>query len=216
MSGVELMSKLDMLIEAAQKTENTEQAKTLVKEAHDDIAELARRALKNHADCPGWEIDPCVVKTNKKLETKPAPAAAVKVEKVKPVPDVNQHIRNIAKKVPMLDALEKKLGMMNSIHPELKQIASDLDDITNFDDMRAAKKGGELIKKTLQKRAKEDHEFEDEVVHVHHIHSVNHVVHHHHFPGASKPEPSPAVAAAKNAVKKIKEKAKTMDPAVGK
>ena len=49
----------------------------------------------------------------------------------------------------MLDALEKKLGMMNSIHPELKKIAQDLDDITNFDDMRAAKKGGELIKKTL-------------------------------------------------------------------
>ena len=59
MSGVELMSKLDMLIEAAQKTENTEQAKSLVREAHDDIAELARRALRNHADCPGWEIDPC-------------------------------------------------------------------------------------------------------------------------------------------------------------
>ena len=56
-------------------------------------------------------------------------------------------------KVPVLGALEKRLGLMNSLHPELTNINKELDSITNFDDMRAAKSGGELIKKTLDARS---------------------------------------------------------------
>jgi len=52
-------------------------------------------------------------------------------------------------KVPVLGALEHRLGLMNSLHPELTSINKELDSITNFDDMRAARAGGEIIKRHL-------------------------------------------------------------------
>ena len=54
------------------------------------------------------------------------------------IPDLQNKVTNIALKVPVLGALEHRLGLMNSLHPELTDINKQLDSITNFDDMRAA------------------------------------------------------------------------------
>jgi len=69
------------------------------------------------------------------------------------VPDIQEKIGSIAAKVPTLDALEHKLDLMNDLHPELKSLVRDLNDITNFEDMTEARKGGEVIKKALEKQS---------------------------------------------------------------
>ena len=38
---------------------------------------------------------------------------------------------------------------MNDLNPELKSLVKDINEVTSFDDMKAAKKGGEAIKKML-------------------------------------------------------------------
>jgi len=45
-------------------------------------------------------------------------------------------------KIPLMGALEHRLGLMNSLDPELKSINKELDSITQMDDMRAAAQGG--------------------------------------------------------------------------
>ena len=65
------------------------------------------------------------------------------------VPDLENRIENISRKVPTLDIMEHKLDMMHNLHPELKDIQKDLDDITDFSDMKAAKQGGQVIKRAL-------------------------------------------------------------------
>jgi hypothetical protein len=81
--------------------------------------------------------------------------------------------------------MENKLNMMNELHPRLNKIVDTLNDITNMDDMKAAKQGGRLIKQTLEAEARERQEDLDEElgqdlavarsvrttkVHHHHIH----------------------------------------------
>ena len=39
---------------------------------------------------------------------------------------------------------------MNELNPELKSLVKDINEVTSFDDMKAAKKGGEAIKKALK------------------------------------------------------------------
>ena len=80
-------------------------------------------------------------------------------------------------KVPVLGALEHRLGLMNSLHPELTDINKQLDSITNFDDMRAARKGGEIIKKHLDATTKG---FDSSV----HIHTKSSATHNHWYNGA--------------------------------
>jgi hypothetical protein len=65
------------------------------------------------------------------------------------IPDLQDKVSSISMKVPVLGALEHRLGLMNSLHPELNSINKELESITNFDDMRAARAGGEIIKKHL-------------------------------------------------------------------
>lgn len=48
--------------------------------------------------------------------------------------------------MPVLEELENKLHMMNNLHPRLGSIVEKLNDITNMDDMRAAREGGRKIK----------------------------------------------------------------------
>ena len=43
--------------------------------------------------------------------------------------------------------------MMNNLSPKIETIVGDLNDITNMDDMRAAKIGGHIIKQTLDAQA---------------------------------------------------------------
>ena len=54
-------------------------------------------------------------------------------------------IGSIAAKVPTLRVLEGKLDQMHELHPELKSIASDLDEITDFSDMKAARHSGDYL-----------------------------------------------------------------------
>ena len=64
---------------------------------------------------------------------------------------------------------------MHDLHPELKSIASDLDEITDFSDMRAAKHSGDYLWHAMNSQ---DHHY------VHHgRHSVSH--HHHHPDGST-------------------------------
>ena len=65
------------------------------------------------------------------------------------IPDLSNKVSNISMKIPLLGAMEHRLGLMNSLDPELKSINKELDAITSFDDMRAAAKGGEIIKQHL-------------------------------------------------------------------
>ena len=69
--------------------------------------------------------------------------------RVRTVPDIGEPIGTIAARVPVLKVLEGKLDMMHDLHPELKSIASDLDDITDFSDMRAARHSGDYLKHML-------------------------------------------------------------------
>jgi len=80
-------------------------------------------------------------------------------------------------KVPVLGALEHRLGLMNSLHPELTSINKELDSITNFDDMRAARAGGELIKKHLDATTEG---FNSSV----HVHTKSSATHNHWYNGA--------------------------------
>ena len=41
--------------------------------------------------------------------------------------------------------MEHKIGLMNNLDPELKSLESDLNEITDFSDMKAAKAGGKKI-----------------------------------------------------------------------
>jgi hypothetical protein len=51
--------------------------------------------------------------------------------------------------MPVLNALEKKYDMMRELKPSLDSLVKDISEITSFDDMRAAKEGGKVIKKIL-------------------------------------------------------------------
>ena len=105
-------------------------------------------------------------------------------------PDVQGAVGSIASKVPVLEELEGKLKMMDNLHPKLATIVGELNDITNMDDMRAARAGGRLIKRTLDAQAARrqldlDAEFGvvgayPSVVPI--LHTSTHSVHH-HFPG---------------------------------
>jgi len=58
------------------------------------------------------------------------------------IPDLQNKVSNISMKIPLMGALEHRLGLMNSLDPELKSINKELDSITQMDDMRAAAQGG--------------------------------------------------------------------------
>ena len=58
-------------------------------------------------------------------------------------------INEITSEVPALDCLEKKVGLMNELNPELKALVKDINEVTSDEDMKAAKKVGEAIKKAL-------------------------------------------------------------------
>ena len=66
------------------------------------------------------------------------------------MPDLEAKINEIASEVPALDCLEKKVGLMNELNPELKALVKDINEVTSDEDMKAAKKGGEAIKKALE------------------------------------------------------------------
>ena len=75
---------------------------------------------------------------------------------------------------------------MKDLHPELESINKELREITSNVDMKAAKKGGKLIKKVLKapERASEVTKKSVETHHHHHHHhhhhyDVGHVEHHH-------------------------------------
>ena len=106
-------------IKTAQKTES----KADVRKAHDTVAELAKAALKVHGSS--------------------------KSSKASKIPDLEAKINEITAEVPALDCLEKKVGLMNALNPELKALVKDINEVTSDEDMKAAKKGGEAIKKAL-------------------------------------------------------------------
>ena len=58
------------------------------------------------------------------------------------IPDLQYKLSKIAMKVPTLGAMEHKIGLMNHLSPELNSLEHDLNEITDFSDMRAAAKGG--------------------------------------------------------------------------
>jgi len=45
--------------------------------------------------------------------------------------------------LPVLGALEKKLGLMKALNPELKSLSHDLQEVADWDDMKLAKLGEE-------------------------------------------------------------------------
>ena len=51
--------------------------------------------------------------------------------------------------MPVLGALEKKLGLMKALNPELKSLSRDLQEVADWDDMKLAKLGGRAIHSIL-------------------------------------------------------------------
>ena len=51
--------------------------------------------------------------------------------------------------MPVLGALEKKLGLMKALNPELKSLSHDLQEVADWDDMKLAKLGGRAIHSIL-------------------------------------------------------------------
>ena len=76
---------------------------------------------------------------------------------------------------------------MNTLDPELKSLEKDLNEITDFSDMKAAKVGGEKILEHLNSQTKGANSPSAT-----HSHTVEDSVHHHHHEGT----PSDAVKAA--------------------
>jgi len=62
------------------------------------------------------------------------------------IPDLEKQVTKIAQKIPIIDQLEGKIGMINKLNPKLKKLSSDLNDLDDFSDFEAAKVGGETIK----------------------------------------------------------------------
>lgn len=68
----------------------------------------------------------------------------------------------LGSKVPTLKQYEVKLDIMNELKPELKDIVSDINKITDTSDVEEAKRGGEMIKKALTEQG---NQIEDEWAH---------------------------------------------------
>ena len=62
------------------------------------------------------------------------------------VPDSEKSMNAIAKQIPAMEALERKVPELKKLKPELESLADKLDDITDMSDMRAAREGGRTIK----------------------------------------------------------------------
>ena len=108
-------------------------------------------------------------------------------------------------KVPVLGALEHRLGLMNSLHPELTFINKELDSIVNFDDMRAARKGDEIIKKHLDGLTEGMNSST-------HVHTKSSATHNHWYekePSAEKKAKSEEIAEASTEKKIVKTVTKT-------
>jgi hypothetical protein len=65
------------------------------------------------------------------------------------VPDLSAHLKNIESQVGTLNKIENKVGMMHALQPKLKDLLSDINEITDFSSLKEAKKGGAEIRKTL-------------------------------------------------------------------
>jgi hypothetical protein len=113
-------------------------------------------------------------------------------------------------KVPVLGALEHRLGLMNSLHPELTFINKELDSITNFDDMRAARKGNEIIKQHLDALT----EGMNSSVHVHTKSSATHNHWYGSDPSTETKARSEAIAEASTEKKIVKTVTKTSGKAL--
>ena len=61
-------------------------------------------------------------------------------------PDLEAELNKIAEKVPVLDALQNKVQEFKELDPELQSVNKQLDFLTDWSDMDAAKLGGETIR----------------------------------------------------------------------
>ena len=61
-------------------------------------------------------------------------------------PDLEAGLNKIAEKVPVLDALQNKVQEFKELEPELKSVSKQLDSLTDWSDMEAAKLGGDTIR----------------------------------------------------------------------
>lgn len=60
-------------------------------------------------------------------------------------PDLEKELNKIAEKVPILDALQNKIQEFKDLDPELSKVSKQLDSLTDFSDMDAARLGGDTI-----------------------------------------------------------------------
>lgn len=88
------------------------------------------------------------VKDLGKISEEPTKTKSLKdiVSESTTIPDLEKQVTKIAEKVPIIDQLEGKIGMINKLNPKLKKLSSDLNDLGDFSDFEAAKVGGETIK----------------------------------------------------------------------
>lgn len=61
-------------------------------------------------------------------------------------PDIEATLNKIATKVPILDALQSKVQEFKELDPELQSVSKQLDELTDFSDMEAARLGGNTIR----------------------------------------------------------------------
>jgi hypothetical protein len=61
-------------------------------------------------------------------------------------PDLEAELNKIAEKVPVLEALQNKVQEFKELEPELKSVSKQLDSLTDWSDMEAAKLGGDTIR----------------------------------------------------------------------
>jgi hypothetical protein len=61
-------------------------------------------------------------------------------------PDLESELNKIAEKVPILDALQNKIQEFKELDPELAKVSKQLDYLTDFSDMDAARLGGNTIR----------------------------------------------------------------------
>ena len=124
------VSNLNQIDSIQQMKSEAEQKKAL-RRHHKTINSIASKLTIGKENCKGGQE--YVVLSS---YTYPCPQA---------IPDLQFKLSKIARKVPTLGAMEHKIGLMNTLDPELKSLEKDLNEITDFSDMKAAKVGGQKI-----------------------------------------------------------------------
>ena len=69
------------------------------------------------------------------------------------MPNLEGDVQDITRQIPILDNLKARIPIINGMEPQLKDLNKQLDDLSDFSDMDAARIGGNTIRNIYQVNA---------------------------------------------------------------